>query len=254
MPAPTRPYAAIPAEAADGPAARAALAGRRDHRRDRARGAGLRAGDGGRVRPGRRRGDREGARALRRPDRGPGERRPARPRDLRQPRPRRDARRPQPRRPALRLPPRLPARLAALRGGGRGRRPRPRRDLRARRGHLRLHRRALGRVGGGLRRGAVGRGRRAPAPAPPPRAPARAGPARLRGVDPRRGRRRGVAAAADRRRAGHARRGGVRRGPRRTRSRPGSPGASARRRSAPASSGWRSCSCPTPARPRARAA
>ncbi len=35
------------------PAPRAALAGRRDHRRDRARGARLRAGDGGRVRPGR---------------------------------------------------------------------------------------------------------------------------------------------------------------------------------------------------------
>ena len=48
-----------------------------------------------------------------------------------------------------------------------------------------------------------------------------------------------------------ARRGGVRRGRRPTRSRPGSPGASARRRSAPGSSGWRSCSCPTPARPRA---
>src|SRR3954469_18668381 len=60
-------------------------------------------------------------------------------------------------------------------GGGAGRGPGPGRVLRARRVDVRLHRRALGRVGGGLRRGAVGRRRGAPAAPPPPRAPARAG-------------------------------------------------------------------------------
>ena len=93
-----------PGRRGEGPAPRAAVAGRRDHRRDRARGARLRAGDGGRVRPGRARGDRARAGPLHRPDRGPGERRRPRPRGLRRPRPRRDARGPQPRGAALRLP------------------------------------------------------------------------------------------------------------------------------------------------------
>src|SRR3954451_18592248 len=107
------------------PAPRPARPRRRDDPRDRGRGARLRAGDGGRVRPRRaaRRGER--ARALRRPDRGPHGRRRPRPRDVREPGPRRDARRPQPRRAARRLPARLPARLAPLRRGRRRRRPRP---------------------------------------------------------------------------------------------------------------------------------
>ena len=53
----------------------------------------------------------------------------------------------------------------------------PRRALRPRRGDLRVHRRDVGRVGRGLRRGAVGGGRRDPAAPAPARAAVGRGPA-----------------------------------------------------------------------------
>ena len=74
---------------------------------------------------------------------------------------------PHARRAARRLPRRRAARVAALRRRRHARRLPARRALRPRRGDVRLHRRDLRRVRGGLRRGAVGgRGR---VPAPPPR-------------------------------------------------------------------------------------
>ena len=195
---------------------------------------------------------------LRRPARRPGGRRRGGARRLRRPRPRRVPRRPQPRRAARRLPRRRAARVAAVRRG-RASRPTPAGgDLRARRGDLRLHRRALGRVGRGLRRGAVGRGGRERAPPPPARAAARPGPAgrrRRRSAPPPRPRAGRCRAAASRRswppraERGRARRGacGI------VDARRGSRAGSARARSAPRPAALASCSCPTPTRPGAGA-
>ena len=107
------------------------------------------------------------------PGRGP--RRGAR--GVPEPRPRRDARGPEPRRPARGLPARRARGLATARGRGRARRPPAAHALRARRGDLRLHRRALGRLDRGLRPRAGGRGRDAPAQAPAPGRAAGAGAA-----------------------------------------------------------------------------
>ncbi len=87
-------------------------------------------------------------------------RRPGRaPRRLPGARPRRDACRPQPRLAAQRVPRRRARRVAPVRGGRRATRgSSPTRLYPARRVDLRLHRRALGRVGRGLRARAV-RGR-----------------------------------------------------------------------------------------------
>ena len=117
-----------------------------------ARGARVRARDGGHVRPRgapRRRGR---AQPLRRPDRRPGGRRAAAARDTYVNLGRgefhagRSARR-----AARRLPRRRAARLAALRRGGRAGGLRARAPVLARRGDLRLHRRAVGGVRRGLR-------------------------------------------------------------------------------------------------------
>ena len=137
---------------------------RRDDRGDRRRGAGLCAGDGGRVRQGRPARRRDRLPALPGPRAEPGGGRAQRPRHLRQPRPRRVPRGPQPRRAAGRLPRRRAAGVAAVRRDRAGGGPRPRGALRPRRGDLRLHRRDLRRVRGRLRAGAVGgRGRGASA-------------------------------------------------------------------------------------------
>ena len=82
--------------------------------------------------------------------------------------PRRDAGRPQPRVAAQRLPDRRPGRLAAVRRRRRGGRAGARDAVPAGRVDLRLHRRAVGRVGRGLRARAVGRGQRGRAAAPAP--------------------------------------------------------------------------------------
>ena len=110
-----------------------------------------------------------GAAPVRRPDPRPRRRAAAGPRRLRRPRPRRAAPGPHPRLAAVRLPGRRPRRLAPdLRRRPRAPASTPSSLEPARRVDLRLHRRALGRLGRGLRRGAGrGRGR---APAPPPRA------------------------------------------------------------------------------------
>ncbi len=140
---------------------------------------------------------------------------------------------------------RVGARLAWRRfvEAGRRRRAGCRRHLRAGRGHLRLHRRALRRVGRGLRRGADGRGRRERAPAPAARAAAGAGAAPEPGGDPHGGGRRGLDAAARRRRGDRRRHGGARRARAKrcsTRSPPASRAGSARARSAPRRSAPRS--------------
>ena len=158
-------------------AARAARPGRRDRRRAEPRRAGLRAAAGGPVRhrrcgaASRRRS--AASRAWWRPE---GDSRRG-PRGLREPRPRRDARGPQPRRAARRLPARRPGGLAAACGGRRARRASAAHALHARRGDLRLHRRALGRLDRGLRARAGRRGGSAAAPPPAARRSARAGPA-----------------------------------------------------------------------------
>ena len=94
-----------------------------------------------------------------------------------EPRPRRDARGPRPRRPARRLSDRRPRRLAPAGRRRRAGRPAAGHAVFARRGDLRLYRRAVGRLDRGLRARAGGRGGRPPAPPPAPRDAARPGAA-----------------------------------------------------------------------------
>ena len=121
-----------------------------------------------------RRGVEEALRPLPRPVRQRGRRRRPAPRDLHRAGAGRTARRPAAGGAAGGLPPGRAGGLAAPGGGGRGGRARARDALPACRVDLRLHRRDLGRIGGGLCAGA-GR-RRGGDPAPPPRAGAAAGP------------------------------------------------------------------------------
>ena len=188
-------------------APRAARPCRRDRCRAEPRGSRLRAPARGAVREGaaERRGG--GAGPLHHHGREPS-RRPRRgARGLPQPRPRGDARGPQPRRAAGGLPARRPRGVAAPGGRWRGGRPPSAHALRARRGDLRVHRRALRRLDRGLRARAGGHGRGSPAPAPTPGRAAGSGAAghagRHRGG---RGDRR-LAAAAQPGRAGRRRRG-----------------------------------------------
>ena len=137
-----------------------------------------------------------GAAPVRRADPRPGRRPRAGPRRLRRARPRRAAPGPDARLAAVRLPRRRAGRLAAdLR-----RRPAraasiPTQLAAPRRGDLRLHRRALRRLGRGLRAGAARAGGRAPAP-PPGAARAAASRSARRGLRAARGGAgRGLAAA-----------------------------------------------------------
>ena len=150
MPTPTRPYAAIPADA--GKVLRPVLPSLSDEiiaaiAREVPDYSRPMEGEFGQVV---RVGVERALRPLRRPIERPGERRrraAARPTSTSAAA--RCARAAALERAARRLPRRRPRRVAALRRGGRGRRARPARDLRARRGDLRLHRRALRRVGEG---------------------------------------------------------------------------------------------------------
>ena len=212
-------------------------------------GARLRAPARGAVREGaaERRGG--GAGPLHHHGREPG-RRPRRgARGVPQPRPRRDAGGPQHGRPAGGLPARRARGLAAAGRRRRAGRPPSAHALRARRGDLRLHRRAVRRLDRGLRARAGGRRRSAPAPAP---APGRAaGPGAAGHAGRHRGRRgdRRLAAAAQPGRA-RGRGGGQRRAGRPARSAAGARGARGARaavhrgpgaggRPAPGARGWR---------------
>ena len=176
---------------------------RRGHRRDpghhRPRGARLRPPLRGNIRPrGSYRSDR-GAAPVPRPGAQSLGRPRARPGGVRGPRRRGAAPGPDARRAAVRLPRRGPRGLAA---NGRGRPPRPARPRAAEpagRVDLRLHRRALGRLGGGLRGSPIaGRGRTPPPPAGADSgAVARPTRRRARAAHGRRGR--GLAPAAQRR-------------------------------------------------------
>ena len=154
-----------------------------------------------------------GAAPVRRPDprprRGPG----ARARRLRRPGQGRAEGGQDPGRPAVRLPRGRAGRLAAGLGRRRAARRRPRAPRPARRGDLRLHRRALGRLGRGLRAGAARAGGRAPAPPPRAAGAAAPGPARGGGGDKGGGAGRRLEARPQR---GAARRAGGGPGPGRT--------------------------------------
>ena len=140
------PWQALPPEVAE--VLRPELPGLADEIVDRAepRRAGLRPAARGPVRQGASHRSGGGARALHRHGgepaggsrRGPG--------GVPEPRPRRDARGSQPRCAARGIPARRAGGLAAARGGGRAGRPPAAHPLRARRGDLRLHRRAVGRT------------------------------------------------------------------------------------------------------------
>ena len=178
-----RPWEELPPELA--PAMRPGLGALADEMIEtiRATVPGLRAAARGRGRRGRARRRRGRAVAVPRRHRAGPRRAAARARAVRRPRPRRGARGPQPRGAARRLPDRR-ARGVAARGRAGARARARRRGAGAARGvDLRLHRRAVGRVRGGLRARAVRRRRRARPP--PRRARAAADPAARRPIPPR---------------------------------------------------------------------
>ena len=164
----------------------AARAGRRDRRRAEPRRARLRAPARGPVRPGAPHRGGGGARPLHDDRREPRRRSGGRARGVREPGPGGDARGPEPRRAARRLPAGGAGGLAKARGGRRAGRSVAPHPLHARRGDLRLHRRALRGLDRGIRAGADRRGGCAPAPPPAAGRAARAGAAG--GAGDRRGR------------------------------------------------------------------